>query len=29
MVGVLGDGYKGWMEENGTYGAYGVLWGYL
>ena len=29
MVRVFGDGYKGSMEENGTYGAAGVLWDFL
>ena len=28
LVRVFGDGYKGWMEENGTYSASGVQWGY-
>ena len=28
QVGVLGDGYKGSMEENGIYRASGVLWDY-
>ena len=29
VVGVHGDGYKDLMEEDGTYCASGVLWGYL
>ena len=29
MVRVLGDGYKGLMEENSSYGELGVLWDYL
>ena len=28
VVRVLGDGYKGSVEENGTHSASGVLWGY-
>ena len=28
VVRAFGDGYKGSMEESGTYGVSGVLWGY-
>ena len=28
MIRVFGDGYKVSVEENGTYGVLGVLWGY-
>ena len=29
VVGLFGDGYKGSMEENGTYSVAGVLWDFL
>ena len=28
VVRVFGDGYNSLMEENGTYGASGMFWGY-
>ena len=28
VVRVIADGYKVSMDENGTYGVLGVLWGY-